>query len=508
MSESKNIPDKVCLKRLRDSGPTAGYSVDESGVAGQRLKKASRNIASVDVSECRSEDRSLLVFSSIGNEGSNIRALYNVDNQTLNLKCGDSLEIRFSLKHAWFASSKVRFAAKLPSGDISPVRFSHDETYGHTVCGRLHPQEPGILLAYVNGRSVPLLFKDIDVAGKIILQASLEFTMLANTGDLQSYIPNLTKRMGAGNEGAVYPCYVLGSGKEYALRVSRKNKDGASKALRLQRILANRQICGRNIVPEICDVFDRNGVTYEVHELIPDGDLFQAINENTFDWYDCKNILQANKFNEILSIVVQMLQILQILYEEGISHLDLSPENFMLRKNEDGDIDLLVIDFGHAEQKLSDITGLRGKPIYHAPEIFEYAMLQSLKDFDANFALQKYEELCATPYDHKADCFSIGQILYVMLYKKHPTYREDVRKDNFGLAPCQVSYFNTLLTNLLARNPQHRWSAAVALDHIQGMIPKPEVPPGLSEINENMWEPEMTMYREYSGLLEPENLFG
>ena len=39
-----------------------------------------------------------------------------------------------------------------------------------------------------------------------------------------------------------------------------------------------------------------------------------------------------------------MLQILQVLHEEGISHLDLSPENFMLRQNKDGNIDLLVID--------------------------------------------------------------------------------------------------------------------------------------------------------------------
>ena len=100
--------------------------------------------------------------------------------------------------------------------------------------------------------------------------------------------------------------------------------------------------------------------------------------------------MQPNKFNEILSIVVQMLKILQILHEEGISHLDLSPENFdALRQSNDGNIDLLVIDFGHAEQKLSGITGRKGKPLYNAPEIVEYEVFKSLKNFDECFACQK-----------------------------------------------------------------------------------------------------------------------
>ena len=58
----------------------------------------------------------------------------------------------------------------------------------------------GFFLAYVNGCSVPLYFKDIDLSGKIVLQASFEFTTLENTRDLGSYIPNSAKRLGDGAE--------------------------------------------------------------------------------------------------------------------------------------------------------------------------------------------------------------------------------------------------------------------------------------------------------------------
>ena len=55
-----------------------------------------------------------------------------------------------------------------------------------------------------------------------------------------------------------------------------------------------------------------------------------------------------------------MLKILQILHEEGISHLDLSPENFVAGESNDGNIDLLVIDFGHAEQNFLVLQDAKG----------------------------------------------------------------------------------------------------------------------------------------------------
>eukprot|EP00944_MAST-04C_sp_MAST-4C-sp1_P004841 g4841.t1 len=502
MSSFKGTLDRVCLKRSRDAEPVAkSYTADESDSPRRRMTKIWRDAASVDVAERRSGNCVLLMLNSIGNEVPSNRALYNLDTQCLNIKCGENLKVHFTLKHASLSGSNIRFAVQLPSGETKDVHFIRDETCGEDVYGRLYPGEPGIFLAYVNGSSVQLRFKDIDLSGKIVFQASFKFTMLENTRDLGSYIPNLAKQLGTGAEAGVYKCYVLGSGEAHALRVSRKTKDVVSKALGLQRLLAGRKICGRNIVPKIYDVFDRDGFTYEVHEFIPDGDLFEAIKKNSFDWYDCENTLQPNKFNEILSIVVQMLKILQILHEEGISHLDLSPENFMLRQSNDGNIDLLVIDFGHAEQNLSGITGRKGKPLYNAPEIVEYEVFKSLKNFDECFACQKYEGLNVSPFDHKADCFSIGQILFVLLYNKHPTYREDVRQGIFKLAPHQTAYFNTLLTNLLIRNPQHRWSADDALEHIQGVIPKPEVTLGHSYIHGGMWGHDY----EDAGLLEHAN---
>ena len=113
-----------------------------------------------------------------------------------------------------------------------------------------------------------MYFKDIDLSGKIVLQASFEFTTLENTRDLGSYIPNSAKRLGDGAEASLLKCYVLGSGEAHALRVSKKTKE-ISKALGLQRLLAGKKFAGGTLY--LRSMMFSIAMDFLVHEFIPDG---------------------------------------------------------------------------------------------------------------------------------------------------------------------------------------------------------------------------------------------
>jgi serine/threonine protein kinase len=93
--------------------------------------------------------------------------------------------------------------------------------------------------------------------------------------------------------------------------------------------------------------------------------------------------------------MLQAFSAVNYIHKKGFVHRDLKPENICLESN----LELKVIDFGTA-RKFTPGKKLRqviGTPFYMAPEIF---------------AERKYTE--------KADCWSLGIVLYILLTGKAP----------------------------------------------------------------------------------------
>lgn len=143
---------------------------------------------------------------------------------------------------------------------------------------------------------------------------------------------------------------------------------------------------------------------------------------------------------------------LKYLAENDIVHRDLKPQNLILA-SKSSDYDVKIADFGLAINMKSESENRYlkcGTPGFIAPEI--------LKD-------QKY--------DSKADVFSAGVIMHVMLTGKHLFHGSVdtiIEKNKY----CKIDYELTdklsplsrdLLRLMLEQDPEKRFSAAQAIEH-------------------------------------------
>lgn len=149
------------------------------------------------------------------------------------------------------------------------------------------------------------------------------------------------------------------------------------------------------------------------------------------------------------SLVKQLLSAISRLHDASIVHRDIKPENLMLT---DMGSKVKLIDFGLSalDSDFEAMTMKAGSPGYAAPEVL------------------------TGPQTCKADCFSCGVILYILLTGKAPFPGRDANEVLVKNMLCQVSVSplanvsgeaKDLVMGLLRKSPRMRLSAAEALGH-------------------------------------------
>ena len=140
------------------------------------------------------------------------------------------------------------------------------------------------------------------------------------------------------------------------------------------------------------------------------------------------------------------------MHSKNVAHRDLKPENLLLLSKDD-DSAVKIADFGFAKKVYEEcsLTTQCGTPAYAAPEI-----------------------LGGTPYDQRADMWSVGVILYILL-GGYPPFAETKLKDLFqkvakGDYEFHEKYWGSisteakdLISSLLTVNPKKRLTARQAL---------------------------------------------
>ena len=158
-------------------------------------------------------------------------------------------------------------------------------------------------------------------------------------------------------------------------------------------------------------------------------------------------------FAQVQRLAQQLAVALRYLRDHGVSHLDLKPSNLLLSGTQPPL--LKVADFGFAQHLAENATerGLRGSPLYMAPEIL-------LKDH----------------FDAKADIWSVGVILYEALFGKAPfssptledliaRIKEEKVVDIPSRTPPLSPDCRDFLTRCLVRSPEKRISFLDFFDH-------------------------------------------
>jgi len=201
---------------------------------------------------------------------------------------------------------------------------------------------------------------------------------------LNNYVLNKSQRIGRGSSGIVY----LGHHRNTKDKVAIKRLDVSQMADKMSRIWNEIQIMKSINHPSIVRLYDvfidlENNYLYLIMEYCDGSDLSDYTKKYTLD------------LTEVHKIMTQIKDGLLYLRKKGIMHRDLKPQNILLHEG-----NVKLADFGLSviiEGESQLLNTMCGSPLYMSPEIIEH---------------QKYTA--------KSDLWSIGVILYQLIYHKHP----------------------------------------------------------------------------------------
>lgn len=227
----------------------------------------------------------------------------------------------------------------------------------------------------------------------------------------------------------------------YAVKcVNRKKLSEEDEAALLDEVAILKAMKHVHII-RLYDFFTEPSTYYLVMERMRGGELFDRIVAKAY--YNEKEARDTCKI---------LLEAVAHCHNHSVAHRDLKPENLLLL-SEDDDSAVKIADFGFAKivKEPNSLTTQCGTPGYVAPEILE-----------------------GNPYDERADMWSVGVILYILL-GGYPPFIESTQRDLFrkirkGEYEFHEEYWGTvsteakdLISSLLTVDPTKRLSANTGL---------------------------------------------
>ncbi|XP_029030354.1 serine/threonine-protein kinase 36 [Betta splendens] len=242
--------------------------------------------------------------------------------------------------------------------------------------------------------------------------------------------------VGEGSFGRVYKGRKKYTGQVVALKFMPKLGRSEKELRSLRReIEIMRDLQHPNIV-QLFDNFETESDVVVVTEYA-EGQLFQILEDDGF--------LPEGQVREI---ACQLVSALYYLHSHRILHRDMKPQNILLGK---GGV-VKLCDFGFARAMSVStlvLTSIKGTPLYMSPELVE-----------------------EKPYDHTADLWSLGCILYELHTGAPPFYTNSIFHLVQLIVGDQVKWPDTMsntctsfLKGLLTKDPQKRLSWPDLLHH-------------------------------------------
>ena len=232
--------------------------------------------------------------------------------------------------------------------------------------------------------------------------------------------------LGTGTYGEVRLCYNRDTAETRAVKIFKKQlyQSELKRSNLLSEISILKSLYHPNII-RIYEFFEDSRRLYIVMEYCSGGELFGEI-------------IKRKNFNEIhaAQIMHQIFSALAYMHSKNVIHRDLKPENILLEEQHDV-LNIKIIDFGTATLTNGQkVKGMIGTPYYIAPEVI------------------------SGEYDCRADIWSAGVILYILLS---------------GLPPFPGNSDSEITARISAGNltfPSEIWTKVSneAIDFIQKLI--------------------------------------
>ncbi|KAM9804800.1 myosin light chain kinase, smooth muscle-like [Neosynchiropus ocellatus] len=191
---------------------------------------------------------------------------------------------------------------------------------------------------------------------------------------------NVEERLGTGKFGQVFRLVEKATKKVWAGKfikaISAKDKDNVRQEIAIMNLLHHPKLV------QCIDAFEGKSDIVMVLEMISGGELFERIIDEDFDFTE----------REVIKYMLQIIEGVAFIHQQGVVHLDLKPENIMC-VNKTG-TKIKLIDFGLARrlESAGTLKVLFGTPEFVAPEVINYESIS-----------------------YPTDMWSIGVICYILL---------------------------------------------------------------------------------------------
>eukprot|EP00922_Rhytidocystis_sp_ex-Travisia-forbesii_P065112 GHVS01096782.1.p1 GENE.GHVS01096782.1~~GHVS01096782.1.p1 ORF type:complete len:814 (-),score=136.40 GHVS01096782.1:156-2462(-) len=197
----------------------------------------------------------------------------------------------------------------------------------------------------------------------------------------------ICERLGQGKFSVVYRAVRLTDGTEFAVKVIDKGKITGHERELLRSEMAILRLLQHNNLIKLEEMVDTVETLYIIMELVRGGELYDLLH-------------QRRRLPELFvnSIIRQLLGTVAYLHKTNIVHRDLKPENILLT-DRTADTEIRLTDFG-----LSTLCGPN----------------DVLKQPCGTLAYVAPEVLTLEGYGHKADAWSVGVIMYLLLRGRLP----------------------------------------------------------------------------------------
>uniref|UniRef100_A0A8C0VZ63 non-specific serine/threonine protein kinase n=1 Tax=Cyanistes caeruleus TaxID=156563 RepID=A0A8C0VZ63_CYACU len=247
---------------------------------------------------------------------------------------------------------------------------------------------------------------------------------------------HVLEMIGEGSFGRVYKGRRKHSAQVVALKFIPKVGRSEKELKNLQReIEIVRGLHHPNII-QMLDSFETAKEVVVVTDYA-EGELFQILEDDG-----------SLPEDQVQTIAAQLISALYYLHSHRILHRDVKPQNILLGK--DGVVKLC--DFGFARAMSIHtmvLTSIKGTPLYMSPELLE-----------------------ERPYDHTADLWSVGCILYELFVGTPPFYTNSIFhlvsliiQDPVKWPMTMSPVFKSFLQGLLMKDPHQRLSWPELLSH-------------------------------------------
>ncbi|XP_066924043.1 death-associated protein kinase 2-like [Clytia hemisphaerica] len=259
-------------------------------------------------------------------------------------------------------------------------------------------------------------------------------------------IYDIKEELGRGHFAVVKKCVCKSSnddvaGKFIKVKKTRASRQGAERAI-IEREAEILQMINCDKVMKLYDVFDLGSEIVLVMELLTGGELFDKLCEEDYLTEE-----QACDYTK------QVVQGMAYLHSKNIMHLDIKPENIVLKSPDSTEIKL--VDFGLAQLWSPDkeIKEMMGTAEFVAPEIVNYEKIG----------------LCT-------DMWAVGVLAYILLSGESPFLGDDNQETFQNIAKADYEFDEEIFEDisedaidfvkgLLIKNPGKRTTAQDCLSH-------------------------------------------